>query len=87
MTSARPREFFEKFDALRAELADLAFTLECRGRRDAADVTMEIAARVAELRDECMLQRSVTTIGLGSEHAERSPERLNSVLITPDNTL
>lgn len=39
----------ERLDGLRAELADLAFLLESRGRRDAADVTNSIAARVAEI--------------------------------------
>lgn len=40
-------------DRLRTELADLAFALERQGRRDAADVVMQIDARVRELaRDE-----------------------------------
>ena len=34
---------------LRNELADLAYVLERRGRRDAADVTMAIRARLDEL--------------------------------------
>jgi hypothetical protein len=42
----------EKLDLLRAELADLAFALERRGRLDAADVVGAVAGRVAELRDE-----------------------------------
>jgi len=36
-------------DRLRTELADLAFELERQGRRDAADVVMQIDARVREL--------------------------------------
>jgi hypothetical protein len=34
---------------LRTELADLAFTLERQGRRDAADVVMQVYARLDEL--------------------------------------
>ena len=41
-----------KLDALRAELADLSFALERRGRHDAADVANTLSARVCELRDE-----------------------------------
>jgi len=41
-----------RLDALRTELAELAFELEQRGRRDAADVAMMVAARVEEIRDE-----------------------------------
>lgn len=35
-------------DALRTELADLAFELERQGRRDAADVVMMLDARLCE---------------------------------------
>jgi hypothetical protein len=42
----------EKLDQLRNELVDLAFTLECRGQLDAADVAMTTSARVSELCDE-----------------------------------
>lgn len=35
--------------ALRAELADLAFALERRGRADAADLAAAVAARLGEL--------------------------------------
>ena len=37
------------FDRLRTELADLAFDLERQGRLDAADVVMQLDARVREL--------------------------------------
>jgi hypothetical protein len=47
-----PQRVFEKLAGLRAELADLAFVLEGRGRRDAADVAMAIRARVGELYDD-----------------------------------
>jgi hypothetical protein len=43
---------WEKLDRLRIELVELAFTLECRGRLDAADVAMTTSARVGELCDE-----------------------------------
>lgn len=41
-----------KLAGLRAEFVDLAFTLERRGRIDAADVAMTASARVGELCDE-----------------------------------
>jgi len=41
-----------KFNALRAELADLAFELECQGRCDAADITNQLGARLAEFAGE-----------------------------------
>jgi len=40
------------FDRLRTELADLAFDLERQGRLDAADVVMQLDARVRELAGE-----------------------------------
>ena len=40
-----------KFSVLRAELADLAFELECQGRCDAADVTNELRVRLAEFAE------------------------------------
>jgi len=46
------RECLERLDALRTELADLAYVLESRGRLDAADVATGIAGRVAEIRTE-----------------------------------
>lgn len=41
-----------KLAGLRVEFVDLAFTLERRGRFDAADVAMTASARVGELYDE-----------------------------------
>jgi hypothetical protein len=52
MHAAHTDDIMEKLDALRTELADLAFTLDRRGRPDAADVALSVSARVGELRDE-----------------------------------
>jgi hypothetical protein len=41
-----------KLDALRTEFADLAFDLERKGRRDAADIVMLIDSRVREMAEE-----------------------------------
>lgn len=41
-----------KLSALRTEFVDLAFTLERRGRIDAADMAITASARVGELCDE-----------------------------------
>ena len=41
-----------KLDALRTELADLAFELERQGRCDAADVTNMLGVRLAEVAGE-----------------------------------
>ncbi len=43
---------FERLLALRTELVDRAFILECRGRLDAADEAMTISAQVAEILEE-----------------------------------
>lgn len=50
--SRRPIPMQAKLDALRTEFADLAFDLERRGRRDAADVVMLIDTRVREMAEE-----------------------------------
>jgi len=42
-----------RLDALRIELADLAYTLDRRGRRDAADLAVAVSARIGEIHDEC----------------------------------
>lgn len=42
----------ERFDTLRAGLADLAIALERRKRLDAADVAMSLHALIGEMRDE-----------------------------------
>ncbi len=47
------------FDRLRTELADLAFDLERQGRRDAADVVMQIDARVRELAEGTATETSL----------------------------
>jgi hypothetical protein len=52
MTVANHNIVLDKLDRLRTELVDLAFTLECRGRLDAADVAMTTSARVGELCEE-----------------------------------
>jgi hypothetical protein len=44
----------KKLDHLRTELVELAFTLEGRGRFDAADVAMTTSARIDELREELL---------------------------------
>jgi hypothetical protein len=41
-----------RLQRLRGELADLAFTLEKRGRLETADVVNAIAARVSEIEGE-----------------------------------
>ncbi len=41
-----------RLDALRTQFADLAFTLERQGRRDAADVVMMLDTRVREMAEE-----------------------------------
>jgi hypothetical protein len=69
MTPATPHPILEKLDALRTELADLAFTLECRGRRDAADIAMEISARIAEVHQESVAAKSAAIF-----HYESCPE-------------
>ncbi len=45
-------DILTKLDALRTELAELAFTLDRRGRPDAADVAISTSNRVGKLRDE-----------------------------------
>ena len=53
-----PELLREKLAALRVELVDLAFTLERRGRLDAADVALAASARVGELCDEFASSRA-----------------------------
>lgn len=50
----------QKLDALRAELADLAYRLEKRGRLDAADIAIATAARLGEFRDELVAANTST---------------------------
>lgn len=49
METIRTRLVLGKLAALRTELVDLAYELECRRRPEAADVAMTISARVDEL--------------------------------------
>jgi hypothetical protein len=49
MSEVSAHAILEKLDQLRTELVDLAFTLEQRGRLDAADVAISTSARVGEL--------------------------------------
>jgi hypothetical protein len=59
----------EKLEALRTELADLAFDLESRGRVDAADVAGSVSARLKEIRKEVGVRDAVAAAG--SEAAGR----------------
>jgi hypothetical protein len=52
MREANAPGFLEKLDRLRTELVELAYTLDVRGRLDAADVAMTTSARIGELCDE-----------------------------------
>jgi hypothetical protein len=49
MSTAAPVIRQGQLDQLRVELVELAFTLECRGRLDAADLALAVAARLEEL--------------------------------------
>ncbi|MDD2765418.1 MAG: hypothetical protein PHE83_15760 [Opitutaceae bacterium] len=49
MTGTNVRTVLEKLAALRTELVDLAYTLECRGQLDAADVAIMTSVRLGEL--------------------------------------
>jgi len=56
--SHRPIPVQAKLEALRSEFADLAFDLERKGRRDAADVVMLIDTRVREIAEEIAAEDS-----------------------------
>lgn len=45
----------EKLEGLRVELRELAFVLDREGSRAAADVAMNVAARIAELCEDARL--------------------------------
>jgi hypothetical protein len=49
MAKTKIKSLMGKLDRLRTELVELAFTLDSRGRFDAADVAMTASARVGEL--------------------------------------
>jgi hypothetical protein len=53
-----------RLDALRAELADLAFALERQGRLDAADVVMQVDVRVREIAREAAAEQADTAVPL-----------------------
>jgi hypothetical protein len=55
----RPAHAQAKLDALRTEFADLAFDLERRGRRDAADVVMMLDTRVREVAEEIAAESTI----------------------------
>lgn len=60
----RAADMLDRLDALRAELADLAYLLERRGRHDAADLAIAVSARVGEIHDE---------LAAGSAGPDRAP--------------
>lgn len=62
-----------QLSCLRAELAELAFTLERRGRIDAADVAGAVAARLGELADEFFPAAPVSTDGAAETAARVQP--------------
>ncbi|MBK8856642.1 MAG: hypothetical protein IPN11_02855 [Opitutaceae bacterium] len=51
MSTAAPDIGQGRLAQLRVELVELAFTLECQGRLDAADLALAVAARLEELND------------------------------------
>lgn len=52
MIEPNATEILEKLDRLRAELVELAYTLDSRGQLAAADVAMTTSARIGELCEE-----------------------------------
>lgn len=57
MVEANASELLAKLDRVRTELVELAYTLDTRGQREAADVAMLAFARIGELRDELNAER------------------------------
>ena len=51
-------EILEKLHQLRTELVELAYTLDTRGQPGAADVAMTTSARIGELCEEFVAERS-----------------------------
>lgn len=45
-------DILERLHELRIDLVDLAFSLECRGQMEAADVAIATSVRLAALCDE-----------------------------------
>lgn len=58
MLVAPPCSVQSRFDQLRTEFADLAFELERQGRLDAADVVMQLDARVREVAAEAAAEQT-----------------------------
>jgi hypothetical protein len=57
MVEANTTEILDKLDRLRIELVELAYTLDTRGQRDAADVAMTTSARIGELCEAFAIER------------------------------
>ena len=72
MSTAAPEVWQSQLDQLRVELVELAFTLECRGRLDAADLALAVAARLDELSGGSKPMSPSTF------DADRMPARLSS---------
>ena len=52
MTGADTQQWLAKLSVFRAELAELAFSMDRRGRAEAADVALMARARIGEICDE-----------------------------------
>lgn len=52
MTGADTQQWLAKLSVFRAELAEIAFSMDRRGRAEAADVALMASARIAEICDE-----------------------------------
>lgn len=52
MVKPNAPDLLEKLAQLRVELVELAYTLDTRGRLDAADVAISTSARIGELCEE-----------------------------------
>jgi len=61
----------EKLDALRTDLADLAYQLERRGRADAADVANALSARVTAIRNELAGENAPGDVRIASAGSSR----------------
>jgi hypothetical protein len=69
VTLAASASLREKLDELRTQLVDLAFTLECRGQIEAADVAITTSARVGELCEELSLRDLYSDRPAGTHYA------------------
>jgi len=63
MITAATNETLSKLDALRTELVDLAFELECRGQVNAADVAVTTSIRLGELCEEFAAEHVASIAG------------------------